>query len=250
MNYSRLSPEKTATHEIATLNSISVARRFNTWMYQRIKPFLNGEILEIGSGIGNITECVISDHVSVTASDFNPDYNNMLHDRFGTNVYMHEIRNIDIIHPEFENLYSDLFEKFDSVFALNIIEHIENDVFAIHNCSKFLREGGRLIILVPAYPWLYNEFDKELKHYRRYSRKQIKELLLSHGFVIDKVQYFNFVGVFGWFLFGKVFKRKIISANQMGIYNVLVPFIKLIDKVIFNNAGLSLIVCGTKKKML
>ncbi len=56
------------------------------------------------------------------------------------------------------------------------MEHIENDHLAIHNCRKLLKKGGKLIILVPAFQSLYNGFDKELYHYRRYTKHTLNKL--------------------------------------------------------------------------
>ena len=228
------------------LNVIAAADKFNNWMYQTIKPFLKGNILEIGSGIGNITQCVINDNFKVTASDIRDNYCAMLQDRFGENPYLNEIRNIDIVHPEFDNEYKDLFDKFDSIVALNIVEHVENDGLAIKNCKKLLRQEGNLIILVPAYMGLYNQFDKELEHFRRYTKSTLEKIFIAAGLKINKTQYFNFIGILGWWFSGRILRKKTIPGGQMKLYNTLVPIFKLVDKVMLNKVGLSVITFGTK----
>ena len=232
---------------LETLNAVSAADKFNQWMYETIKPFLKGEILEIGSGIGNITQCVIADNFMVTASDIRENYCFILRNRFDENPLLKEVRNIDIVHPDFDELYKDLFEKFDSIFALNIVEHVENDMLAIQNCKKLLKSGGNLIILVPAYQFLYNHFDKELEHYRRYTAATLTKLFNNSGLIIRKSMYFNFVGMAGWFVTGSILRKKIIPEGQMKLYNTLVPVFRIVDKVCLNKIGLSVICFGTKK---
>jgi 2-polyprenyl-3-methyl-5-hydroxy-6-metoxy-1,4-benzoquinol methylase len=229
------------------LNVVSAVDKFNNWMYHSIKPFLKGDILEIGSGIGNITQCVINDKFKVTASDIRASYCSILHNRFDENPYLHEVRNIDIIHPNFDQEYHDLFDKFDSIFALNIVEHVENDILAIQNSRKLLRKNGNLIILVPAYPALYNRFDKELKHFRRYTKSKLEKLFLTADFKVYKTQYFNFIGIFGWWFSGSILRKKTIPKGQIKLFNMLVPIFKLIDKMMMNKVGLSIISFGTKK---
>ncbi|MEP7141836.1 MAG: methyltransferase domain-containing protein [Ferruginibacter sp.] len=229
------------------LNVISAADRFNNWMYQSIKPFLKGDILEIGSGIGNITQFVIDDKFKVTASDIRDNYCSILHHRFDDDPYLQEVRNIDIIHPGFDREYHDLLDKFDSIFALNIVEHVENDELAIQNCKKLLRKNGNLVILVPAYQALYNGFDKELEHFRRYTKSKLENLFLTAGLKIYKTQYFNFIGIAGWWFSGSILRNKTIPGGQMKLYNKLVPVFKLVDKIIMNKIGLSVITFGTKK---
>ncbi len=230
-----------------TLNIISAAVKFNKWMYQAIKPCLKGNILEIGSGIGNITQYVINDKFKVTASDISESYCSILQDKFGNSEYLNEVRNIDIVHPDFDREYRDLFNTFDSILALNTIEHIENDLLAVENCKKLLLANGNLIILVPAYPSLYNRFDKALKHFRRYTRSTLEKLLRETGYKIHKTQYFNSIGIAGWWFSGDVLNNRTIPKRLMKLFDMLVPGIKIIDKLIMNSAGLSVIAFATKK---
>lgn len=228
------------------LNVIANADKFNTWMYQTIRPFLKGEVLEIGSGIGNITQFVMNDKLSVTASDIRDNYCSMLYNKFNGNTYLKEVRKIDIIHPDFDNEYRDLLEKFDSIFALNIVEHVQDDELAVKNCKKLLRKNGNLIILVPAYMTLYNQFDKELEHFRRYTKVKLEQLFKNADLNIYKTRHFNFIGIFGWWFSGSILRKKTIPEGQMKFYNILVPVFKLADKFVMNKAGLSVITFGTK----
>lgn len=231
---------------LTTLKAIAKKDNFNDWIYQTVKPFLKEEILEIGSGIGNITACVINNQLSITASDIRKNYCTYLGEQFAGSPYLKAIRNINIVHPDFENEYKDLLNKFNSVFAINIIEHIEDDSTAIKNCKKLLQDGGHLIILVPAYPLLYNRFDKELKHFRRYSEPAFKELFRKANMEISHLQHFNCIGITGWWFSGSVLKRKTIPEGQMKIFNALVPVFKIADKIIANKLGLSIMGVGIK----
>ena len=65
-----------------TLKVIAKANRFNTWMYDQFKHQLKGEILEIGSGIGNISKLVIEEGHFITLSDYNEEYCEVLKKQF------------------------------------------------------------------------------------------------------------------------------------------------------------------------
>jgi predicted SAM-dependent methyltransferase len=143
-------------------------------------------------------------------------------------------------------VYSDHLGKYDTVFALNVIEHIENETVAIKNCNKLLNRGGKLIILVPAYQQLYNRFDKELEHFRRYNATRLKKLLEHQHFRIVHSQYFNLMGIPGWYVSGKLQKNKTIPKSQMSLYDKLVPIFKLVDRIVVNKIGLSVIAVGIK----
>jgi hypothetical protein len=60
-------------------------------------------------------------------------------------------------------------------------------------------------------------------------------------------QYFNFIGIFGWWFSGNILRKKTIPDGQMKLYNTLVPIFKIVDKVMFNKMGLSVISVGMKK---
>ena len=133
------------------------------------------------------------------------------------------------------------------MFALNVIEHIYNDDLAIENCYKLLTKNGNCVILVPAFQTLYNQFDKELEHYRRYTKKTLDALIIKSGFTLKHHQYFNLMGILGWYISGKLQGNKTIPKNQMSFYDTMVPAFKLIDKCMFNIAGLSVISVGVKQ---
>ncbi len=231
---------------MGSLEAISSAPRFNEWMYQTISKNLNGHILEIGSGIGNISEQFIKDGKKIHLTDIRKNYCNYLRREFGKNDNVLGIDLMDIVHPDFDTLFADHIGTFDGVFALNVVEHIKDDQLALVNCKKLLKPGGTMVILVPAYQALYNQFDVALEHYRRYNRKQLVDLFKSAEMEVTHSQYFNMAGIAGWFVSGNILRKKVIPTGQMKLYNALVPIFKIVDKVIMNNIGLSVIVEGKK----
>jgi SAM-dependent methyltransferase len=224
-----------------TLHVIEKANKFNRWMYETIKPFCKGKILEIGCGIGNISEFFIQDSQDIILSDLRENYLEIVSKKF-TNPTI----KINLIDPEFDTKYDEIIGTFDTVFALNVIEHIEDDKQAIANCKKLLKKGGSLIILVPAYQFLFNNFDKELEHFRRYTRKKIETVIAENNLEIVNSFYFNFIGIIGWYVSGSILKKKTIPENQMGLFNLLVPVFRWADKIILNKIGLS-VICVSKK---
>ena len=136
---------------------------------------------------------------------------------------------------------------FDTVFALNVVEHIKDDNKAIENCKKLLKNQGHLIILVPAYQSLFNNFDVELEHYRRYTQKSLKQLIKANQLNIIKTFSFNVIGILGWFVSGSILKKKTIPEGQMGLFNKLVPVFKIADVLTLKKMGLS-VICISEKE--
>lgn len=231
---------------MATLEAIANAPRFNEWMYKVTSSRLTGRVLEIGSGIGNISEQYLQDGRKLMLSDIRENYCEYLERKFEQEPTCAGVRLIDLVHPNFDSEYVDLLETFDGVFALNVVEHIADDFLALANAKKLLRKGGRLVILVPAYQALFNEFDRSLEHYRRYTEGSLKKVFQKNNFQIVHSQYFNFAAIAGWWFSGNILKKKTIPSGQMRIYNMLVPIFKIVDKLILNRVGISVIVEGIK----
>jgi len=231
----------------STLQVIAKADRFNQWMYSEFKSVLKGEILEAGSGIGNISSLVIGDGMSITLSDNNIDYCDWLREKFKGASNLKNVLHIDLAHPDFQNTYFTLKERFDSIFLLNVLEHLEDDHAAIANCNYMMKPEGNLVVLVPAYRWLYCSLDKELGHYRRYTQKTLRTVLENERFTTKKIRHFNCLGIFGWFLSGKIFQSKKLGDGEMGFFNRIVPIARLMDKITFKKIGLSVIITATKR---
>ena len=230
----------------ATLDVIAKADKFNRWMYETIKPFCKGKTLEIGSGIGNISTFFLDDGFDMVLTDIRQNYFEKLNQNFNqySNFLGSEVMNLT--DAEFDKKFESHIGQYDTVFALNVVEHIQDDGLAITNCKKLLKKGGHLVILVPSYQGLFNKFDTELGHYRRYTKTKLSKVFTNSNLEIIHKQYFNFIGILGWFITGSILKKESIPGGQMKLYNTLVPIFKIVDKVIFNRIGLSTIVVGKK----
>jgi len=244
-NNQHLQPRENTGH--IALQILSEADAFNNWMYSAISPYASGNILEIGSGMGNISKFFILKGDTITLSDIDPFYLDHLQKKFQTYPNVKNFLSIDLQTKEFSKRYEGLKEKFDTVFLLNVLEHLADDSYAIQNCRFLLKEKGTLIILVPAYSFLFSEMDKQLNHFRRYTTKSICKKIDAEGFNIEKSFCFNFMGIPAW-LYGKIRKFKVLPKTEMKLYNKLVPFGKLLDKITFHKAGLSAIAVARKIK--
>jgi len=229
-----------------TLRVISDAGKFNRWMYETIKPFCNGQILEIGSGIGNISRFLLTDGYRVTLSDIDRSYIETVEKRFSGFDNLDEVIHFDFAEKEINKKHSRIIGQFDTIVALNVLEHIDDHKQAVSNCLQLLKPDGKLVILVPAFEALFNEFDKAVEHKRRYSVRSLKEVMSISGFNIIHTQYFNVAGILGWYVSGKIFKKKVIPGGQMSVYNKLVPLWRVADRLMGRICGLSLICVAEK----
>jgi len=228
---------------LETLEAITGATKFNKWMYDTIKPYCNGKILEVGSGIGNISEFFIQENKDIVLSDIRNSYLAALNKKYPDQTNF----NLDLVHPDFNTIYKEHIGQYDTVFALNVIEHIEDDHLALKNIHSLLKKKGRAVILVPAFQQLYNKIDKELFHFRRYTKSTLDKIFDQNLYSKKKSTYFNFTGIFAWFIGGKLMGDSTVKKEKMKLYNALVPVFKIVDLPMKPFAGLSVIQVGEKK---
>jgi SAM-dependent methyltransferase len=92
----------------------------------------------------------------------------------------------------------------DVIVMLNVLEHIEDDVLALKKAFGLLRPGGALVIEVPAGPGLYDDYDRELRHFRRYSAGELRRKLEEAGFSVARRSHLGFL-LFPFFAAVKLF---------------------------------------------
>jgi SAM-dependent methyltransferase len=204
------------------------------------RPYLGKRVLEIGSGIGNITKFLL-DRDLIIATDVEPQYLVLMKNTFGK-YKKFLIEHLDLSGTEIERYRS---HHIDSVICFNVLEHIEQDEKALKNILNLLEPKGRLLLLVPSHPWLYGGLDQHLGHHRRYGKKELKNKLEALGFKVVFLKYFNRIGIIGWFLNSKIFRRKRLPSFQLRIYNLLVPLFKL-EKILPLPFGTSLLAVAEK----
>lgn len=231
---------------LQTLQKLAAAPLINKWLFDAISPYCSGKILEVGSGIGNLSFYLLKKFSNVTLSDFRNKYCDILKIKYGNYANLNAVVEIDLSLNNFKEIYPYSSKKYDTIVALNVLEHIKNDALAIHNCRELLAPNGQLVLLVPAYQFLYNSLDKNLDHYKRYNKTNLSQLINNEGLQVVEIKYFNFIGIFGWWFTGSLLKKKQIPNYQLKIFNKLIPIFRFIDMLVFNKAGLSVIVICKK----
>lgn len=221
-----------------TLESMSQAIWYNRWTLNKFKKYLSGEILEVGCGIGNFTKD-LKKYGKVWAIDISDDYTRQTIERAGNTVSV-GIGDIE----KGEYFFDD--KKFDSIVCLNVLEHIKDDQAALKNLYELLNEGGYLILLVPAFNFLYGELDKSIGHFRRYEKQHLKDFLEKIGFKIVSIKILNFLGTIGWYISSKIFKNRTVEERNIQLFNLFAPFFLSFETFIEPPIGTSILVLAKR----
>jgi SAM-dependent methyltransferase len=125
------------------------------------------------------------------------------------------------------------YESIDTIYTVNVLEHIEDDAGAVAALTQRLRRGGRLLVYVPAFPALYSSMDRNVGHVRRYRRGELTRLLRNAGLATERVSYCDCLG----FLASLIFKQIVsddgtINRSALLAYDRYVfPLSRMLDRI-------------------
>jgi SAM-dependent methyltransferase len=136
--------------------------------------------------------------------------------------------------------------SFDSIVAVNMLEHVLDDETALAGASKVLSPGGKLVLVVPAHKWLFGTLDREVGHFRRYGRADLRSKLERAGFVVNEMHFMNFLSVPGWFINFVLLKRHTMPAFTLYLADKLIPAVSAIERMVSIPFGLSLFCVAVK----
>jgi glycosyltransferase involved in cell wall biosynthesis len=207
------------------LDAFASAPNFNRWMADTIQPYIGKRVLEIGSGMGNLTRLLLAGRKRYVATDIDREHLERLKSRLSERPRL-ETAVLNAADPRGQEEFAG---QMDTVVCLNVLEHIEDDLGALRNIREMLEPGGRAVVLVPEGQSIYNSLDEELGHCRRYSEDQLRQRMTEAGFDVEAILRFNRASRPGWWLNGTILKRRTISRAQLKNFDRLVWLWRRID---------------------
>jgi SAM-dependent methyltransferase len=160
------------------------ADRWKAYWASRITPWVRGDVLEVGAGLGANTLRLQNPEVRSWLS-LEPDPNLAAElARRASGVAAVEVGTIAKVRDR----------AFDCILYIDVLEHIEDDRSELAAAAALLRPGGRLVVLAPAHPFLYSAFDRRIGHYRRYSAAALRECAPPQC-RLDALYFLDSVGV-------------------------------------------------------
>jgi len=182
-------------------NAITI--NYNKWMFDSIRPYVGNKVLDIGAGLGNFLPFLLN-REKIVAIDVLDIFIDELRKSYAAYDNLH-IFNCDVQNDkaiEIAHRYG-----IDTVICNNVLEHIDDDLKALTNINAMLRKKGCLILVLPAFKFLYSRWDESVGHFRRYSYRDIAQKLAQANFSIESKFYMNSVGFFAWFINGRVLRN-------------------------------------------
>ena len=223
------------------LAELERTRRFNLWLGHMLRPFIGDRVLEIGAGVGTMTSQFIPREVYV-ATDTSAHFLHYLRSYSFGKPYLRVLK----FDPSQQEGLEGLEHEFDTVIAVNLLEHAEDEKQALQNLREALTPGGRAIVVAPQHPALYGSLDRFLERRKRYTAPEVERLLDDAGFRVERVIDFNRASVPGWWLNGKLLRRSSFSRLQLKVLDMITPALQRLDRFL-PWRGLSVIAVGVKR---
>jgi hypothetical protein len=127
------------------------------------------------------------------------------------------------------------------IVYIDVLEHIENDVDELSRAATLLKESGHLIVLSPAHQWLYTPFDREIGHYRRYSKKSLIEITPLRLRCVE-LRYLDSVGMLASLGNRLLLKSSMPTQGQINFWDKrLVPLSIFFDSLLQYRLGKSIL---------
>jgi 2-polyprenyl-3-methyl-5-hydroxy-6-metoxy-1,4-benzoquinol methylase len=217
------------------------ATNWKKYFSQKINPYIKGNVLEVGAGIG-ATTLLLNDGSANQWLMLEPD------------EQMSASLKKKIEAKEFPancrlqtGTINQLAQKFDTIIYIDVLEHIEADAEELKKAATLLNTSGHIVVLSPAFNHLYSPFDNAIGHYRRYNKKMFRRIT-PEGTQLISNRYFDSVGYFAALMNKRFLRQKYPTLKQVKFWDKwMVPLSKIKDHLLFHSFGKSII--GVWKKI-
>ena len=213
---------------------LELARNYRQALVREFSPFLEGDVMEVGAGVGHITELLTKvDRVRrVVAVEPEPSFLPRLRQVLSPEA---------VVAGSVRDVQEDAW---NAIVCVNVLEHIEDDSGELAAYRTLLkRRQGHLCLFVPARRELYAPIDRDFGHFRRYHRAELGKQLGQAGFDLVRLTYFNCVGYLIWWLNFKILKNRQFDRGKIVVFDRFIfPIVHALEsKVLRPPLGQSLL---------
>lgn len=212
------------------------ASNYNRWISDQAAPHLGSRILDAGCGSGNLSALLL-DRELVVGVDHWEDFIEVVERRFSGHRHF-RVHEFDLTDPAMVSTLRPY--SLDSAMSSNVLEHVEDDRKALHNIAASLLPGSPIFVLVPAFMGIFGTHDRADHHFRRYTKRSLREMVAPLPVTVERQYYMNFPGFFAWYVLGRVLKKP-LGKGEIGLYDKIIPAIRRLERRVTPPIGQSLV---------
>ena len=235
------SSKKTFSYSGTELDSLAEAKNYYAWVLKQFEPFVGPAMIEVGAGIGTFSEFVLGVPRVEKLVAIEPAENTFPHleARFKGNS------RVDVRKGYLSDHRSAL--SGDALVAVNVLEHVPDDAAFLRDAFASVKQGGHLLLFVPALPAIFGTLDLAFEHHRRYTRGTLRTVIESAGWKPLRISYMNMPGIAAWFTAGRILRKTSIAASDAKAYDrLVVPWLSRLESIVEPPIGANLLAIATK----
>jgi SAM-dependent methyltransferase len=232
----RTEVSSTTDYTIRDQQRMRHARNYFEWQAKLVCAAVGRRVLEIGCGVGNFTRH-LGGRELVVGIDTDPACIAQHRRNLGSPGNL-VTREMDILDDSVRELREYCL---DSIVCLNVLEHVSDDHRAMRQMADLLPPDGQVVLIIPAFEALYGPIDRNLGHFRWYSKTSVRVLAAASGFRVKQLRYMNGIGFFGWWFNARILKREEQSDSQIRAFDrIIVPVLSRLEELLPPPVGQSL----------
>ncbi len=219
------------------LGLFAYAQNWKRYWSAQIRPYLRGEVLEVGAGLGANTRLLrTAAQQRWLCLEPDPALLDSLRQSFT------ESPPVEPCQPMLGTLQSlAAGERFDAILYIDVLEHIAQDRAEMADAAGHLKPAGRVVVLSPAHQWLFSKFDASIGHFRRYTKSSLQSAAPSE-LQKERLMYLDACGLF-LSLANRFLLRQSLPTKQQILFwdRRVVPLSRIIDRLLLYKAGKSVL---------
>jgi SAM-dependent methyltransferase len=230
-----------------TLEGTSHQPRYRRYQFDLISPHCGRSVLEVGAGLGEFAAQFRSLR-RLVLTDVDPGAVDVMSRTFADRPEV-ETRQFDLTpaQPPAVGAKLELGEPVESVVAINVLEHIDDDAGALRSLADLIVPGGSIVLWVPGYQQLYGEFDRKVGHVRRYTPATLADAVRRAGLGVELVKPVNLLGGIAWWLAVRKGGAGAPNPRLVAVYDrFVVPVTRAIERLVRPPFGQS-VLCVARK---
>jgi SAM-dependent methyltransferase len=191
--------------------ALSQAANYRRALAREFARTIQGRVIEIGAGIGQVTELLAAAPGVEYLLAVEPDAG-----------FCRRLRANLPNQPLVEGTIADVEvgTGWNAIVSVNVLEHIREDAAELRRYHQLLQSRqGMINLFVPARPEIYAPMDRDFGHFRRYTKPQLKRTLEGAGFQIVRLRYYNCVGYFAWWATFCLLKRRKFNVASVRLFD-------------------------------
>jgi len=229
-------------YESSDLELFAEATNWKSYWSSTLRPYIHGSVIEVGAGLGTSTDFLCRpEHPFWLCMDPDPTHAARIARRIA-------VGELPACCKAQCGILSDVpkDQLVDTILYIDVLEHIEKDEDEMRTAAKCLKPGGRIIILSPAFNWLYSPFDKAVGHYRRYEKPDAKRLTVDQ-LALREVYFLDSLGLLLSLANRLFLKSSMPTSRQIAFWDrIVVPLSIYTDRIFGRWFGRSIVMVWQK----